>query len=493
MKTICRVRPIWMIGTFFALAFAFLLVLRLGIFQKDELEDRADRPLDAQAQRDRETWMNIYQQEQKIGYAHRQFFRTVKGYRILESVFMQINTMGMLQDIRFKTEGNLRPDLTLSSFDFELQSSLFHFKARGLLDGRILTLITGTPGSEQTIDLPVEKEVHLPVGILEALNAENLRLGDRRTFYVFDPATTAERPIKVVVLAEETIPVMGRQKKTKKVSVDFMGAPQFAWIGKDGTVLKEEGSLGIKLEQVTKEEALNKLTLSPGADFTEIASIPAKKVIQKVLQLKEQKLKLEGIDTGGLFLNGGRQSLQENVLMIRKESVSNLPSRGSGKNVFSDGKTYLESTPFIQADHPEIKAKVKEIISPDDPDILKAKKLVMWVKKYIQKRPVLSVPNALETLQNRVGDCNEHAVLLAALARAVGIPADVEAGLVYLKGRFYYHAWNVLYLGTWITADSVMGQLPADVSHIRFVRGTERQIDLIRIMSKLKIEIVSDF
>jgi transglutaminase-like putative cysteine protease len=136
---------------------------------------------------------------------------------------------------------------------------------------------------------------------------------------------------------------------------------------------------------------------------------------------------------------------------------------------------------------------VKEIISPDDPDILKAKKLVMWVKKSIQKRPVLSVPNALETLQNRVGDCNEHAVLLTALARAVGIPADVEAGLVYLKGRFYYHAWNVLYLGTWITADSVMGQLPADVSHIRFVRGTERQIDLIRIMGKLRIEIVSDF
>ena len=61
----------------------------------------------------------------------------------------------------------------------------------------------------------------------------------------------------------------------------------------------------------------------------------------------------------------------------------------------------------------------------------------------IQKRPVLSVPNALETLRNRVGDCNEHAVLLAALARAAGIPAQVEAGLVYQKGRFYYHAWNV--------------------------------------------------
>jgi len=493
MKTLYQIKPIWMIGTFFALAFVFLLVLRLGIFQKDELEDKPDQILDVQTRRDRDTWMNIYQQDGKIGYAHRQFFKTGEGYRVLESVFMQVNTMGMLQDIRFKTEGNLRPNLTLSSFDFELQSSLFHFKARGVLDGKILALSTGTPGSEQKIDLPFEKEVHLPVGIVEALNAEHMRSGDSRTFSVFDPATTAERPVKVVVLTEEMISVMGRQAKAKKVSVDFMGAPQFAWIGKDGTILREEGSLGIKLEQVTKEEALSQLTLSASADLTEVASIPVNKVLQDVYQLQELKLKLEGIDKAGLFLNGGRQSLRENVLMIRKESISNFSSGGSGKKAFSEGKTYLESTPFIQSDHPEIKAKVREIVSPDESDILKAKKLVTWVKRSIQKRPVLSVPNALETLQNRVGDCNEHAVLLAALARAAGIPADVEAGIVYQKGRFYYHAWNVLYLGTWITADSVMGQLPADVSHIRFVRGTERQVDLIRIMGKLKIEIVSEF
>ena len=83
-------------------------------------------------------------------------------------------------------------------------------------------------------------------------------------------------------------------------------------------------------------------------------------------------------------------------------------------------------------------------------------------------------------------------VLIAALARAAGIPAQVEAGLVYQNGRFYYHAWNVLYLGAWITADSVMGQLPADVTHIRFVRGAESQIDLMGIIGKVRIEILSE-
>ena len=84
-----------------------------------------------------------------------------------------------------------------------------------------------------------------------------------------------------------------------------------------------------------------------------------------------------------------------------------------------------------------------------------------WIQENIEKRPVLSLPDALSTLKNRVGDCNEHAMLFSALTRALGIPSKIETGLVYLNGRFYYHAWNAVYLDRWITADSLFGQLPA--------------------------------
>jgi len=489
--TIYRIKHHWIIGSLFILLFAFLLILRLGILEEGEAEHKGDRIFTAQIKTDQETWMNIFQQGKKMGYAHRQFYKTVEGYRIVESVFMQINIMGMLQDIRFKTEGNFHPDLTLSSFDFKLQSSLFRFKARGVLQDKILTLFTYQLGSEQKIDLPLEKESTLSLGLLKALNHEDLKPGDSRTFHVFDPATMTQRPVKVVVLTEETIPIMGHQKKAKKVSVHFMGVPQFAWIGEDGTVLKEEGSLGIGLEQVTKDEALNKMTLSRGEDLIEVVSLPANKILPHVSRLQELKIKIDGIENGESFLNGGRQSLKNKILTIRKESVSNLPSSIKGEMVFEDGKTYLESTLFIQSDHPEIQAKAREMVSTDDPALVKAKRLVTWVNKNIQKRPVLSVPNALETLHHRMGDCNEHAVLLAALARASGIPAQVEAGLVYQKGRFYYHAWNVLYLGAWITTDAVMDQLPSDVTHIRFVRGTERQIDLVQMIGRVRLEILA--
>ena len=104
---------------------------------------------------------------------------------------------------------------------------------------------------------------------------------------------------------------------------------------------------------------------------------------------------------------------------------------------------------------------------------------------------MLSLPDALSTLDNRMGDCNEHAVLMAALARAAGIPCRIEAGLVHLKGRFYYHAWNLVYVGRWITVDSLFGQMPADVSHIRFTTGTQsQQIDIVGVIGKIQLRIL---
>lgn len=485
-----RIKLNRVIGILFGLIFVSLLVVRLGVFQKGEWETS---PLVSVSQppSDRETWMNIFQKDQKIGYAHRQFSKTSEGYRILESVFMRINTMGMVQDIRFKTIGDLNHRLALSTFDFELQSSLFRFKARGGVKGKTLIIYSGPTASEQKIDLPVEKEIYLPTGILESMVNENLKPGDSRIFHVFDPMSMAQRPMKVAVVTEETVSVMNRQEKAKKVSVDFMGVPQFAWVGRDGTVLREEGSLGIRLEQTIREEALSNVGISSSADLTEIVSVRANKAIPDAWQLKELKIRLDGIKTNRVFLDGDRQSFNEKVLTIRKESILNLFPKGDEK---LPGKlmTFLKPTPFIQSDHTEIIAKAKEIVSQKDSDVAKATKLLGWVNQNIQKRPVLSVPNALETLRNRVGDCNEHAVLLAALARASGIPAEVEAGLVYQNGRFYYHAWNVLHLGGWITADAVMGQLPADVTHIRFVRGMEQQVDLMGVIGKVKLEILSE-
>jgi len=282
---------------------------------------------------------------------------------------------------------------------------------------------------------------------------------------------------------------MGQKKKAIKWAVDFMGVPQYAWTGEDGTVLREEGFLGLTLQQVSREEALK---LSPSgelADLTRMVSIPSNRRIPRPEALRHLTLKVEGLPPQFGSLNGGRQTFRDGILTIEKEAIPSPVPGGADDDLL---KPHLVSTYIIQADHPEIRKKVGEIVAAKDDDITKARKLVDWVYRNIEKRPVLSVPNALETLRLKRGDCNEHAVLLAALARAAGIPAQVEAGLVYQDGQFYYHAWNVLSLGPWITADAAMGQFPADATHVRLVRGTDRQVDLVGVIGTIKLEIIDD-
>ncbi len=478
----------WVAGAGFALLFAILLVIRLDVFSKpDQIFPWRSTPI-VKPLRSDDHWMAITQGKRKIGYAHRTLTTTEKGYRLEESVLMRINTMGVVQDMRMKTHSDLHADMSLSAFNFDLQSHLFRFSVRGVIDGEKATIHYGTPTALRKIVLPLQETPHLSNSMFDSLRGKNLKTGDEIVIYVFDPASMGQRPVRLKVMGEQTITVMGRERKALKLDVDFMGSRQFAWLGEEGDVLREEGMLGMTLERVTKEEALDGLTLLASADLTEVASIDVNIAIDDLDAVTKITIRLTNIDTKSLFLNGGRQHFKNNLLTIEKES---WPVAAVKKEPAGDIAQFLRPSPFVQSDDPLIVQQVKKIISPWDSDAVRAKKIMDWLYRNIEKRPVLSVPNATETLENRVGDCNEHAVLLAAMARAAGIPAQIEAGLVYQRGRFYYHAWNVLYLGEWITADATLGKMPADVTHIRLVRGgADRQIDLMGVIGKLKLEIV---
>ena len=114
-----------------------------------------------------------------------------------------------------------------------------------------------------------------------------------------------------------------------------------------------------------------------------------------------------------------------------------------------------------------------------------------WVHDNLKAQITISVPSAVQVLEQRRGDCNEHTVLYVALARAIGLPARTAAGLVYLRGKFYYHAWPEVYLNGWVAVDPTLGQFPADASHLRFtIGGLARQMDLIRLIGQLRLNVV---
>jgi len=477
---------VWGIPAIFL--FFVLLAIRLGLLDSDT--PKSPIPTSPQMAKPAESWLNIYQNNQKIGTVHRKFYHLEKGgYQTEESIVMNIRTMGITQSLHVSTQSELNPNMSFSSFVFELNSSQFRFSARGYVGKDKLIVFSGLPHAQRKTIFPIKDFPHISGNIYEAAFMGGLAKNRSREFTIFDPSTMGIKAIAVNRDADEVIPIMGKRVLTHKFCADFMGTKNCAWLNKDGEILKETGLMGLSMEKVSPEKAQEGMPFSSSADLTEMASISSNRIIDHPSKLKKIDLKIEGMKHH-YMLDGGRQTFRKNILSIVKENIPH--AYGKNLAVPPAVRPYLLASALVQSDHVQLLEAASQIVSSADSPWTKAQKITVWVHQNIEKKPVLSVPNALEVLKNKMGDCNEHAVLTAALLRASGIPAQIEIGLVYLNGRFYYHAWNLVYLGEWITIDSVFNQIPADVTHIRLIRGEgSDQLDLLGVLGKIKLEVLS--
>ena len=483
-------KPFWILLCLFGLLFAILFSFRLGAVNtfNPVSEELASFPIERVPEKD--SWMNILQNGRKIGSSHTFISKTAKGYLLKETLYIRLNTMGLTQDLILKTAGKLNNDFTLSSFDFEISSGRFHFSAQGAVSGNVLSVKTHNFGYSKDVHLKIKEKIYVSSGIVDAAYASGMKPGDEFTLHVFDPVSMSSEPVSIKVMGKENILNMGIQKNSMKMAIQYQGTTQLVWIDENGEVLKEKGLLGFSLEKTTRKDALFGLLDESSQDLAEIASVKSNVIFDNPLKLERINVKISGINIKDVHLESERQVLRGNVLIIQKEDLVKFPDVINNMNTIPD--RFVKPEPFIESDHPKILNLVEKIVTNDDTPLERANKLMTWVHNNIEKRPVLSMPDALATLVNKVGDCNEHAVLLAALARAAGIPARIEAGLVYLNGRFYYHAWNLLYIGKWITADATFGQLPADVTHIRFSSGSmQQQLDIMNVIGKVKLNILT--
>ena len=488
MARMAKIKWNWIWGIGITVVFLGLLAHRLEFFR--EKPAAAPGPQTVQITRSPESWMNIYQNRKKIGVIHRTFTELENGrFQTRESVAMQINTMGVVQALNLSTESELHPDMTFSSFHFEINSSLFRFAAQGYAGHDKLIVFAGLPHAQKKTVLPLKDLPHISGNIYEAAFRGGLEKDQTRSFSIFDPSTLGFRNVKVTRSADEVIPIMGKRILTQKFCADFMGAKNCAWLAKDGEVLKESGMMGLSMEKVDAQKAQEGLAAEGIADFTQIASIASNRILPEPSTLTEIVIRVDGVRNLPLLLSGGRQKFSSGILTIAKEEIPAADSPDHRPLLFQQ---YLQPSPLVQSDAPEIQKQAAKIVSPKDSPQTRLRKIVRWVYRNVEKKPVLSVPNALEVLKNKAGDCNEHAVLTAALLRAANVPVQMETGLVYLNGRFYYHAWNVAYVGRWVTGDAVFDQVPADVTHIRLVRGEGgEQLDLLGVMGKITVEVLS--
>ena len=456
-----------------------------------------------------------------VGLANSRLDTVPDGFVLEDLLSLELPALGQTGTAVVRTRVNLSPSLVMKEFSFSLDSEIGRYSASGSVEGdTILRVELDAGGSRQSIthrlSQPPLFAAVLPIRLAVG---EGLEIGDRLRIPVFDPSSLSTRPVEIEVVEHDTIlvpdsaavdPASGRWTPARLDSIpswrvveEYGGVEVESWIDADGRIVKASSPLGFSMERTeyelarqAQEEARGLLDSPIDDDVILSTAIQSNVDLGTVEEHRELRFVLSGVDLEGFQLQGGRQELRGDTLIVRQERWSALePDYDELPYPRMDLREYLQPEPLIQSDDEGVIRKAEDLVGwrimrGNDP-LLATRRLTLGVHEMLEKAITFSLPNAVQVLDSRRGDCNEHTVLFVALARALGLPARTAVGLVYVEGAFFYHAWPEVWLGQWVAVDPTFGQLPADAAHLRFITGgLAQQVEIVRLIGNLDIEVV---
>lgn len=472
----------------------------------------------------------VHQAGQQIGFASSTIDTTGTGIEVVDYFVADLPVAGKLRRASARSKVLLSRGMALDSFSLDLQSESGTLVITGRPSGdSLLTLATRSspdePPDTQRVRLtgPVLLPTLVPLAI--ALG-ERPRVGKRYDVSVFDPVSMAPRDFTIAVQAEslfvlsDSAAMDSSTKRWASVHQDTVrawrlsserggeaggagGAGGFAgWVDAQGRVvqLAQPGDLVLRrtaYELAFENWRLDNLkrprTVTADRDIYETTAIASSVPLANRVY-ERMRVRLGNVDLAGFDLAGDRQSLQHGVLTIVREKRASIApgyTLPSGREIERRFPNELKPEPLLQSDNWAIVTLAKRIAGNERDPTVVAERLTTWVHDSLRKEITVGIPNALQVLRTRSGDCNEHTQLYLALARAAGIPARGAAGLAYVNGKFFYHAWPEVWLGRWVAVDPTFGEFPADAAHLRFVTGgLTRQAELLRLIGTLSIDVL---
>jgi hypothetical protein len=440
-------------------------------------------------------WRGVYYRGEKIGFTVSQTVPAGAGFDLEEDGRLQMALLGATTAATIHTTAHVDKTFALHAFEFSLDPGTGPIEVRGHVDGRRLTLEVKTPSGSRTDVRELDEPPALSLNVSRMLANGGLKTGARYQWTVFDPATLRNSKVNVEVGRRELVRGTGAVPLPAfRVEMEFAGLKTSSWVTDTGEVVREESPLGLITVRESAESAkAMAVSRRMQVDLLQAAAVAPRMTtpIPEPRDVRKMRIRLGGADFSGLDLDGGAQHFAGNVLELR-DPQSLVPVRAD-----PDATRYLASEAFIESDAPEIIAEANKAVHSVSGARARAERLTRYVNALLDKKPTVSLPSAREVLRTKVGDCNEHTALYVAMARALGIPARIAVGLVYIHGAFYYHAWPEVYLseglraeGLWLPVDPTLNQFPADATHLRLARGgLDKQTVILPLMGKLTMDV----
>jgi len=427
----------------------------------------------------------VYYRGSRIGFIRERLSPLEQGYRAEQTGELTLNVLGRERQMRIEGSVTTLASGALAEFDFRLRTSSgrspFETVIRGVVNGDALELNIRSARSERSEVRELDEPIVLPLNLYYSLAGHGWTSGETYQVRLFDPMTLAEGDATVAVKDAEIVRWGSREEEAFRLQTTFAGLTTTAWVSETGEVLKEETPLGWTLIKEAPGSGLEVRGDRPPNDVAILSAVPAIGFSGDASSLNFAELRLVDFPGGFDELDGGRQHAEGDTVTITIDVSAYADASILSPDARRDA---LAADAFAQSDDVAIieqATRIAEGLSAEDT----ARALNDWVFSHVSKSPTLSLPSAVEVLEQRVGDCNEHTVLFVALARASGLPTRIATGLAYTGGQFYYHAWPEVWIDAWVPVDPTFGQFPADPLHVRLLTGgLETQYEILKLLGR---------
>lgn len=427
-----------------------------------------------------EDWMEVYISGQKSGYEYQSFERQEDHiYTRSQSLIRMARGSAKVEVSTAQTTVETLSGRPLS-FENKIITANEPLIVKGTIDidNNVETLISHS-GQEQLATFKGSDKMLMTWGMVREAAKHDFSPGTEYTMEILNPELATEQTLTatVIVRGTEEFPYYDQIKTGLRYdTIIEVGASTLvmkAWAQEGGRVLRmaiDYPGMPVEMLLTTRANALG--DFAPAEIFLSSlfplnAEIPnnANTVTYRLKRKDDVPLHQTIPET----VNQQTEPQSDGSILVtvtradhsRFERLPEAPDT-------SELQPYLASNSFVNKDDPHVRALIKPALGDASnlSPLTRAHKLCNYVRDYIEHSDLsVGFASAAEVAKNRSGDCTEYSVLLAALARANGIPSRLAAGVIYMplyQGKedvMGYHVWVQLYLGgEWVDFDPSQGE-----------------------------------
>ncbi|MGH8697703.1 MAG: transglutaminase domain-containing protein [Burkholderiales bacterium] len=419
-----------------------------------------------------EYWTGIVFNGNKIGYAHVQVRPAGSGdeaFEISGESAFRLKFLGFDKRVALRARDRVQADLALESFEYAYHIDGSELALAGVRRDGVLRVKVRNAGrtSEQVLSTPDAVYPASAIGMIPVVRGLVPGAEYRYTVYVGESQRLAEVQQRVEGYERSTL----FEGPAWKVTTDLEGLRTTTWIDRLGRPMLEVGLNGVLIAGIEDERRakrdLARAALGQDEALLELGLIRTATPITAPRTATSLRLSVRSPAAGTLPPSDARQRCRK--VDVAVECVLQSVPVPAGP----PAPTYLQPSLAVPSTDPRIGTLAASIVADKPTAREQAQAMLDWIGRNIRKEPA-DVFSALDVLTTGGAECQGHAYLFAALARASGIPTRVANGVVYaaeLKG-FVYHAWNESLIdGQWVAIDPMFGQLQADATHLKLLYG----------------------